>query len=150
MVSLPMGGLRFCLTQTQIRNTAKKQIWGPLYQQGGTRAHPCQGSDNLRARWRPPSTSRAGAGHHTTSQRDNDISLQISLTCEGGRNQKQEELQSCSLQKGDHTHRNSGKMRSQRNMLQMREQDKNLQGQLNEEKIGNLPEKEFRVIIKMM
>ena len=41
-------------------------------------------------------------------------------------------------------------MRSQRNMLQMREQDKNLQGQLNEEKIGNLPEKEFRVIIKMM
>ena len=35
-------------------------------------------------------------------------------------------------------------------MLQMREQDKNLQGQLNEEKIVNLPEKEFRVIIKMM
>ena len=68
----------------------------------------------------------------------------------GGRHQKQEETQSCSLQKRDHTHRNSGKMRSQRNMLQMREQDKNLQGQLNEEKIGNLPEKEFRVIIKMM
>ena len=41
-------------------------------------------------------------------------------------------------------------MRSQRNMLQMKEQDKNLQGQLNEEKIGNLPEKEFRVIIVKM
>ena len=29
----------------------------------------------------------------------------------------------------------------------MKEQDKNLQEQLNEEEIGNLPEKEFRVMI---
>ena len=36
-------------------------------------------------------------------------------------------------------------------MLQMKEQSKNLQDQLNEEEIGNLPEKEFRiVIVKMM
>ena len=35
-------------------------------------------------------------------------------------------------------------------MLQMKEQDKNLQEQLNEEKIGNLPEKEFRVMIVKM
>ena len=33
----------------------------------------------------------------------------------------------------------------------MKEQGKNLQDQINEEEIGNLPEKEFRVIIvKMM
>ena len=32
-------------------------------------------------------------------------------------------------------------MRRQRNMLQMKEQDKNLQEQLNEEEIGKLPEK---------
>ena len=33
----------------------------------------------------------------------------------------------------------------------MKEQSKNLQDQLNEEEIGNLPEKEFRiVIVKMM
>ena len=32
----------------------------------------------------------------------------------------------------------------------MKEQDKNLQEQLNEEKIGNLPEKEFRVMIVKM
>ena len=31
-------------------------------------------------------------------------------------------------------------------MLQMKEQDKNLQEQLKEEEIGNLPEKEFRVM----
>ena len=32
----------------------------------------------------------------------------------------------------------------------MKEQGKNLQGQINEEEIGNLPEKEFRVIIVKM
>ena len=35
-------------------------------------------------------------------------------------------------------------------MLQMKEQDKNLQEYLNEEEIGNLPEKEFRVMIGKM
>ena len=35
-------------------------------------------------------------------------------------------------------------------MLQTKEQDKNLQDQINEEEIGNLPEKEFRVIIVKM
>ena len=35
-------------------------------------------------------------------------------------------------------------------MLLLKEQDKSLQEQLNEEEIGNLPEKEFRVIIVMM
>ena len=38
-------------------------------------------------------------------------------------------------------------MRQQRNMLQTKEQHKNPQEQLNEEEIGNLPEKEFRVMI---
>ena len=35
-------------------------------------------------------------------------------------------------------------------MLQMKEQGKNLQEQLNENEIGNLPEKEFRVMIVKM
>ena len=35
-------------------------------------------------------------------------------------------------------------------MSQMKEQGKNLQDQINEEEIGNLPEKEFRVIILKM
>ena len=35
-------------------------------------------------------------------------------------------------------------------MLQMKEQGKNLQDQINEEKIGNLPEKEFRVMVVKM
>ena len=41
-------------------------------------------------------------------------------------------------------------MRRQRNMLQMKEQDKNSQEQLNEEEICNLPEREFRVMIVKM
>ena len=41
-------------------------------------------------------------------------------------------------------------MRQQINMLQRKEQDKNLQEQLNEEVTGNLPEKEFRVMIVKM
>ena len=35
-------------------------------------------------------------------------------------------------------------------MLQTKEQGKNLQDQINEEEIGNLPEKEFRVLIVKM
>ena len=41
-------------------------------------------------------------------------------------------------------------MRRQRNMLQVKEQDKNLQDQINEEEIGNPPEKELRVMIVKM
>ena len=46
-------------------------------------------------------------------------------------------------------HSKFDKMRQQKNMLQMKEQDKNLQ-ELNEEEISNLSEKEFRVIIVKM
>ena len=35
-------------------------------------------------------------------------------------------------------------------MYQMKEQDKTLEKQLNEVEIGNLPEKEFRIIVKMI
>ena len=52
-----------------------------------------------------------------------------------------------SLQKGDLKHRKLDKMRRPRNMLQTKKQDKNPQNQVNEEEIGNLPEKEFRVMI---
>ena len=38
-------------------------------------------------------------------------------------------------------------MRRQRNMQQMKEQGKNPPDQTNEEEIGSLPEKEFRVMI---
>ena len=38
----------------------------------------------------------------------------------------------------------------QRNMQQMKEQGKNPQEQTNEEEIGSLPEKEFRVMIVKM
>ena len=41
-------------------------------------------------------------------------------------------------------------MRQQKNMSQMKEQGKNLQDQINEEEIGNLPEKEFRIMIVKM
>ena len=41
-------------------------------------------------------------------------------------------------------------MRQQKKMLQMKEKGKSLQDQINEEKIGNLPEKEFRVMIVKM
>ena len=35
-------------------------------------------------------------------------------------------------------------------MLQTKEHGKNLQDQINEDEIGNLPEKEFRVMIEKM
>ena len=68
----------------------------------------------------------------------------------GGRHQKQCELQTCSLRKGDPKHSKLSKMRRQRNTQQMKDQRKNLPDQTNEEKIGSLPEKELRVMIVKM
>ena len=56
-----------------------------------------------------------------------------------GRQQKQEELQSCSLGNKNHIHRKIDKMKRQRAMYQRKEQDKTLEKQLNEVEIGNLP-----------
>ena len=41
-------------------------------------------------------------------------------------------------------------MKQQKNTLQTKKQGKNLQDQINEDEIGNLPEKEFRVMIVKM
>ena len=66
------------------------------------------------------------------------------------RHQKQRELQTCSLRKGDPNHSKLSKMRRKRNTQQMKEQGKNPPDQTNEEEIGSLPEKEFRVMIVKM
>ena len=68
----------------------------------------------------------------------------------GGRHQKQRELQTCRLQKGDPKHSKLSKMRRQRNTQQMKEQGKNPPDQTNEEEIGSLPEKGFRVMMVKM
>ena len=67
-----------------------------------------------------------------------------------GRRQKQEELQSCSLWNKNHIHRKIDKMKRQRAMYQMKEQDKTSEKELNEVEIGTLPEKEFRIMIVKM
>ena len=41
-------------------------------------------------------------------------------------------------------------MKRQRNTTQMKEQTRNTEVQINEEEIGKLPEKEFRMMIVMM
>ena len=41
-------------------------------------------------------------------------------------------------------------MKRQRNTAQMKEQSRNIEVQINEEEIGKLPEKEFRMMIVMM
>ena len=67
-----------------------------------------------------------------------------------GRHQKQEELQFCSLWKENHIHRKIDKMKRQTTLYQMKEQDKTPEKQLNKVEIGNLPEKEFRIMIVKM
>ena len=67
-----------------------------------------------------------------------------------GRQQKQEELQSCSLGNKNHIHREIDNMKRQRAMYQIKEQEKNPEKQLNEVEIGNLPEKKFRIMIVKM
>ena len=68
----------------------------------------------------------------------------------GGRHQKQWKIQTSSLRKGDPKHSKLSKMTRQRNRQQMKEQGKNPPDQTNEEEIGSLPEKEFRVMIVNM
>ena len=41
-------------------------------------------------------------------------------------------------------------MKSQRNTTLMKEQTRNTEAQINEEEVGKLPEKEFRIIIVKM
>ena len=67
-----------------------------------------------------------------------------------GRHQKQRELRTCSLRKGDPKHSKLSKMRRQRNTQQLKEQGKNPPDKTNEEEIGSLPNKEFRVMIVKM
>ena len=50
----------------------------------------------------------------------------------------------------NHIHRNIDKMKRQRAMYQMKEQDKTPEKQRNGVEIGNLPEKEFRMMIVRM
>ena len=64
--------------------------------------------------------------------------------------EKQEELQFSSLWKENHIHRKTDKMKRQRTLYQMKEQDKTPEKQLNEVEIGNLPEKQFRIMIVKM
>ena len=50
----------------------------------------------------------------------------------------------------NHIHRKIGKMKRQRAIYQMKELDKTREKKLNEVEIGNLPEKEFRIMIVKM
>jgi len=54
------------------------------------------------------------------------------------------------LGKGDLKHSRLDKIKRQRNIRQMKEQDRNSQDQINEKEIGKLPKREFRVMIVKM
>ena len=62
------------------------------------------------------------------------------------RQQKQGELQPYSLWNESYIHRKIDKMKRQRTMYHMKEQDKTPEKQLNEVEISNLPEKEFKIM----
>ena len=58
-----------------------------------------------------------------------------------------EELPTAKIQKGHPKHSNINKMKRQRNTQQVKEQDKCPPNQTKDEEIGNLPDKEFRIMI---
>ena len=61
-----------------------------------------------------------------------------------------EEPQTARIQKGHPKLSNINKMKRQRNTQQVKEQDKCPPNQTKEEDIGNLPDKEFRIMIVKM
>ena len=54
------------------------------------------------------------------------------------------------MQKGHPKHSNINKVKRERNTQQVKEQDKCPQNQTKEEEIGNLPDKEFQIMIVKM
>ena len=68
----------------------------------------------------------------------------------GSRHQNNRNYDPAACEKGTPKHSNLRKMRRQRKMQQVKEQSKNPPDQTNEEEIGSLPEKEFRVMIEKM
>ena len=60
------------------------------------------------------------------------------------------EPQTTRIQKGHSKHSNLNKMKRQRNTQQVKEHEKCPPSQTKEEEIGNLPEKEFRIMIKKL
>ena len=63
----------------------------------------------------------------------------------------EERIQPWSLGKGDLKHNKfKKKMKRQRKTTQMKEQTGNTEVQINEEEIGRLPEKEFRIMVVKM
>ena len=64
--------------------------------------------------------------------------------------QNKEEPQTARIQKGHPKHSNINKMKRQRNTQQVNKQDKCPPNQTKEEEIGNLPDKEFRIMIVKM
>ena len=61
-----------------------------------------------------------------------------------------EEPQTTRIQKGHPKHTNINKMKRQRNTEQAKEQDKCSPNQIKEEEIGNLPDKDFGIMIVKM
>ena len=61
-----------------------------------------------------------------------------------------EEPQAARIQKGHPKYSNINKMKRKRNIQQVKEQDKCPPNQTKEEEIGNLPDKEFRIMIVKM
>jgi len=61
-----------------------------------------------------------------------------------------EESQTARIQKGHPKHSNINKLKRQRNTQQVKEQDKCPPNQTKEEEIGNVPDKEFRIMIVKM
>ena len=61
-----------------------------------------------------------------------------------------EETPTARIQKGHPKHSNINRMKRQRNNQQVKEQDKCPPNQTEEEEIGNLPDKEFQIMIVKM
>ena len=82
---------------------------------------------------------------------DTSFPNQETLTSQWRNLHNKEEPQTTRIQKGHSKHSNLSKMKRQRNTQQVKEHEKCPPSQTKEEEIGNLPEKEFRImIIKMI
>ena len=140
-----------CLTP-QIRNTSKKHIWGCLLQQLGNRPHLWQNNENHRAKEGP--TQHPGQALVTTPvnapyQGKNGTSLWTNFTHQEGDTRSKRNYDPAACRK--ETTNTVARQNETTSCCRGRSKVKIYKGQVNEDEMGNPPEKEFRVtIVKMI
>ena len=124
------------------------QPWASIYRLPKVTRNPLTSHNSLLDTSLLSREKKSGSTHQNTNT---SFPNQETLTSHPYNPTHSEETpQTARIQKGHPKHSNINKMKRQRNIQQVKEQDQCLPNQTKEEEIGNLPDKEFWILIVKM